>query len=93
MARLADSPEARKNRARYLNQWGILLEKFRPSDAEKVFREALAIQEELADESPSVAGYRWALARTRSNLGGVLRAQSATTERPGKKATRATTRR
>jgi len=72
VARVADSPDARKNRARYLNQWGILLEKFRPSDAEKVFREALNIQETLADESPSVASYRWALARTSSNLGSVL---------------------
>ncbi len=72
VARVGDSPKARKNRARSLNQWGILLEKVRPSDAEKVFREALSIQEKLADESPSVASYRWALARTSSNLGSVL---------------------
>ena len=91
VARVADSPEARKNRGRYLNQWGILLEKFRPADAEKVFREALAIQEKLADESPSVAGYRWALAHTSSNLGSVL---STRRDDPAarKKATSATTR-
>jgi serine/threonine-protein kinase len=75
VARVAANPEARKSRARYLNQWGILLEKSRPSDAEKAFREALSIQEELAEESPSVAGIRWALARTSSNLGSVLSAK------------------
>ncbi|MBV8232796.1 MAG: serine/threonine protein kinase [Planctomycetaceae bacterium] len=79
VATARDKPEYRRDLARYLNNWGMLLEATgRLEDAEDAYREAMTIQEALVSEAPTVAGRRWQLARTSSNLGVLL----AATRRP-----------
>ncbi|HEV3165298.1 MAG TPA: serine/threonine-protein kinase [Isosphaeraceae bacterium] len=58
--------------ARYRNNRGILLKGSSLSAAETEIRDALKIQDPLADQSPSVAGLQWERARSTSNLGTVL---------------------
>ena len=63
--------EYRQKRARYLNNIGIFLRPLETAKSRTAFLEALAIQKALSEESPGVAAYRWGMARTQTNLGGM----------------------
>jgi len=66
-------PEFLREKARYLNNLGMLLAgDGRLDQAEDAFREALEIQEVLLEREPAVPGHRWHLARTSNNLGVLL---------------------
>jgi serine/threonine-protein kinase len=70
------SPEFLREKARYLNNLGMLLEgDGRLDQAEDAYREALEIQEALLEREPTVPGHRWHLARTSNNLGVLLLAE------------------
>lgn len=68
------TPAHRRDTARTLNNLGILLLATQPKEAERCFRQALAIQEDLRQELPDVPEYRWLLARTHNNLAAALAA-------------------
>ena len=69
-------PEFLREKARYLNNLGMLLAgDGRLDQAEDAFREALEIQEALLEREPAVPGHRWHLARTSNNLGVLLLAE------------------
>ena len=70
-----NAPDSNRDLARNLNNLGILLRGTDPVAAESHFREALALQLRLEQESPDSALYRWLAARTASNLGGLLGGQ------------------
>jgi serine/threonine-protein kinase len=69
-----DRPDYPRKLGRYLNNRGILLRTNRADrrPAEASFRQALELQQPLADRSPTVAGLQWERARTTSNLAGTL---------------------
>ncbi|HWE37414.1 MAG TPA: protein kinase [Isosphaeraceae bacterium] len=73
-----DRPEAREERARYLNNYGMLLGDTDPAEAVHVFKQAIEVQDALLAEAPSVPLRRWRQARTYSNLATLqARAESA----------------
>ena len=64
-----DAPDARASWARYANNLALLqVIAGRREQAEANFREAKDVQEKLAVAAPSIAGHRWRLARTCTNL-------------------------
>jgi tetratricopeptide (TPR) repeat protein len=68
----AATVEQRRELARYLNNLGNLQSGSRRDDAEKTFRKALQIQDEIEAQSASSAGFRWQRARTWNNLATLL---------------------
>lgn len=66
---LKSDPYSRRMLARYRNNVGILLKRSDPEAAKDLFADSVAIQDELAAKSPTVAGLQWERARSRANLG------------------------
>jgi tetratricopeptide (TPR) repeat protein len=70
-----DEPDYRRKLAQYLNNRANLLKTRKPHEAESIYREAVAILQKLAEQSPSISANQWRLARSLSNLGATFEAE------------------
>ena len=65
-------PEYQRDRARTLNNLGLLLQYTDPTIARKTLAQAVALNQQLVAKHPTVPAYRRDLARTCNNLAGIL---------------------